>query len=317
LQRELDKKDPEDRYKIFDGVIDSISTISNDGFGNFVVQKLLEHGNPEQQKEIVEKLKGEVEGLATNKFGCRVMQRALQVLPSEEKVELVAGLKAKVADCIENQNANHVIQKIVEHMPDDCDFIIEALTRDSGDQISGHEYGCRVVQRCLEFCDHDRLDDLLRSVFNSIAKLAPDRHGNYVIQSVLSNAKREHVVRVINSVRENFVEFSKNKIASNVVEKALEAASSGKHADTLHQEYSNLYRAALGERGATKTPIHDLMHDKFGNFAVQKLMKFSRGDEKEDLHEFLKRAESDLNSSAPGRHIIAAMKKEWGDTSQI
>ena len=53
--------------------------LMRDVFGNYVVQKLLEHSTWQGKPKLAEKLKGQVLSLSMQMYGCRVVQTALQV----------------------------------------------------------------------------------------------------------------------------------------------------------------------------------------------------------------------------------------------
>ena len=49
-----------------------------DVFGNYVVQKFLEHGMPAQRSRLALALRGLVKHLSTQMYGCRVIQKAIE-----------------------------------------------------------------------------------------------------------------------------------------------------------------------------------------------------------------------------------------------
>lgn len=50
-----------------------------DVFGNYVIQKFLEHGSPEQRQCLADMMLKDVRRLSTHTYGCRVIQKALEV----------------------------------------------------------------------------------------------------------------------------------------------------------------------------------------------------------------------------------------------
>ncbi len=71
---------------IFQALLPAMSTLMQDMFGNYVVQKYLEFGTPEQRFAIVEKLQGKILSLTLHMYGCRVVQKALETLPPSQQV---------------------------------------------------------------------------------------------------------------------------------------------------------------------------------------------------------------------------------------
>lgn len=60
---------------------DRVLRLMRDVFGNYVVQKLLEHPSWKGQEKLAEKLQGQVLTLSQQMYGCRVVQTALTVCP--------------------------------------------------------------------------------------------------------------------------------------------------------------------------------------------------------------------------------------------
>lgn len=52
-----------------------------DVFGNYVIQKLLEHGSQVQKKILADKMRGQVVALSKQMYACRVVQKvSLRIL---------------------------------------------------------------------------------------------------------------------------------------------------------------------------------------------------------------------------------------------
>ena len=58
--------------------------LMTDQFGNYVIQKLLDHGGPEVRAALGQEIQGRVLELTINTFGCRIVQKALEVGPASE-----------------------------------------------------------------------------------------------------------------------------------------------------------------------------------------------------------------------------------------
>jgi len=301
-----DNATPAERDRIYEAALPSVATLAGDVFGNFVVQKIFERGTEEQQQGIVDKIHGGILKLATDKYGCRVVQKMLEMLPPEAQERLVAELEGKVIDCIENMHGNHVVQIMVKVMhPTSIDFIINDVAG-SADKMATHQYGCRVIQRLLERCPTDQLASLLGPLLSGIEKLATDRHGNYVVQCILEHGKTEDKKRIIGIVCKSFVQYAKNKVSSNVVEKCFAATTVGEDSADLAEEREQLYQIVL--RNSGDSPLRTLVNDKFGNYTVQSIIKYSRGKDREALKQMIQDMEPELRT-ATGKHIIACLKK--------
>ena len=76
-------------------------------------------------------------------------------------------LDGQVMRCVRDQNGNHVIQKIIECIPTPRILHILDSFLTCVVALSSHPFGCRVIQRILEYCqDHQRrgvvMDEILK-----------------------------------------------------------------------------------------------------------------------------------------------------------
>lgn len=183
----------------------------------------------------------------TNKicnFRCRVVQKALETLEDSDVPALISEFHNNVLSCIHDQNGNHVVQKCIEVM---CEKAREA--RDKGDtsqadfyedqiefivsdalgnvkELSCHPYGCRVLQRILEYCPEPNRSKALNEIAKCHRVLLDDQYGNYVIQHILQygrDSDRDSILDIV--VSNGVLLLSRQKFASNVVEKLLKYGS--------------------------------------------------------------------------------------------
>ncbi|CAE7309949.1 APUM5 [Symbiodinium sp. CCMP2456] len=291
----------EERAQIFERALPDVVHLANDAFGNFVVQKLFEVGTEEQQSALVSKVKGSILELAKDKYGCRVVQKMMESLPQQLKMDIASEIMDNVIECIEDMNGNHVIQKVVENL-DEVHFVIAAVSKSSetAESMASHIYGCRIIQRLLENCPLDRLDGILDPIVSAVGKLSKDKHANYVIQCILEKGRFEDKRSIVKAISKNVLDFSKNKVSSNVVEKCLEVTSDGPAAESLEEERAALYSAVLGSAGDQRAPINQLMTDKFGNYTAQRIIQYSRGEDWQELRRRIEVLEKDLKNSPTG-----------------
>ena len=240
IQQRLELSDPVEQQIVMKEVLPAIRRLRNDVFGNYVVQKLLDFGTPDMKREIRQTLEGEMLQLSLQMYGCRVVQKALEALDEEDLPRILMEFHHNVLSCIHDQNGNHVIQKCVEVLntrakkaeiagdPDRAAFLREQVDFIINDvlvntvTLSCHPYGCRVLQRILEHCDEPKKIIVLDEIKKCHQKLLDDQYGNYVIQHVLQFGRptdRDSILDII--VRNGLLGLSRQKFASNVVEKLL------------------------------------------------------------------------------------------------
>ena len=203
-----------------------------------------------------------------DKYGCRVVQKFLETLHEEDRQDFVTELLDKVIECIEDANGNHVIQKVVENMPKSSHIsaVIEAVAK-RAEEMALHQYGCRILQRLLENVDLDRLSGVLDPIVEATPRLSKDKHANYVTQCILERGRLEDKTKILKLITANVLEFAKNKVSSNVVEKCFEISTDGPDASKLVEERTALMSAVLGSSSDTRAPFAQLMTDKLLAFS--------------------------------------------------
>lgn len=162
---------------------------------------------------------------------------------------------------IRDGNGNHVVQKIVEVVPRcHLDFIMDAV-RGQVSALSAHSYGCRVIQRLLEYGTAEDKAVIMRELHAASHLLITDQYGNYVAQHVIKSGKADDSSKIIELVISDFLTLSKHKYASNVVEQCIERG-------TPAQRTSILKQLTGGKDGAQ--PLQILMKDQYGNYVIRK-----------------------------------------------
>jgi len=311
LQMTLKERNPQEVALIFDAMLPWVHKLATDQFGNFVVQVLLGEATAAHREELAERLRTEAVDLSNDKFGCRVVQKALEVMTPELQLKVVSDIKNNVVMCIKSMHGNHVIQACVKEMPvESLDWVIEVVEEEA-EFICSHMYGCRVVQRLCERCEKYQLAGMLSKAVSLVSKLARDQHGNYVVQCLLQHGRVEDKKNIIQAIQSHVIDYAQNKCSSNVVERCMEIAAEGEHAKELEECRQAFLRALIGSPGDSQSPLRVLMGDKFGNFIVQRMIKHSRGEDRELLRKELEAEEPTLQNTPSGRHILSSMKKEF------
>lgn len=240
IQQRLEMGDVNEQQIVMKEVLLAIRQLRNDVFGNYVVQKLLDFGTPQVKADIRDTLEGEMLQLSLQMYGCRVVQKALEALDEDDLPRLLREFHHNVLSCIHDQNGNHVIQKCIEvlngrakralamgdnhrasFLREQIEFIVDDVLVNTI-SLSCHPYGCRVLQRILEHCDHPKKIMVLDEIKKGHRTLLDDQYGNYVIQHVLQYGRETDRDSILGIVVENgLLGLSRQKFASNVVEKLL------------------------------------------------------------------------------------------------
>lgn len=188
--------------------------------------------------------------------------QALEHVLVEQQHEIVEELKPDIMRIVKDQNGNHVIQKIIQMVPQQCiPFIMDAF-QNQIESLASHNYGCRVIQRILEYGTEAEKKSLMTDLHACAAKLITDQYGNYVTQHIIAQGEPEDRQQIIQLVLQRLIVFSKHKFASNVVEKSIE------YGTTEDRRAIRCQITALHSDGTS--PLQLMMKDQFGNYVIRK-----------------------------------------------
>lgn len=308
IQQKLESASMEDKDSILKHALTDAQRLMTDVFGNYVVQKLLDHGGANAVKLIARELEGRMLVLSLHMYGCRVVQKALEVLEPASRSALVRELDGHVLKCIRDQNGNHVIQKCVELVePNSVQFIVDSVQGQSV-VLAGHSYGCRVVQRILEHGAPGQKAPIMLEIMSCIADLIKDQYGNYVIQHVVEHGTIEERSIIMNLVRGEVCQLSQHKFASNVVERCLQFGSM--------EERRVLIELLINGEGAPNTsPLNHLVRDQFGNYVVQRVLDVALLPQRERVVTILRAQVPAIKKYSYGKHIIARLEEHQGSST--
>ena len=160
-------------------------------------------------------------------------------------------------------HSNHVVQKVLQKLPrEHIDFVYDAV-RGKVFTLSTQQYGCRVIQRMIEQGTSKDKDFILEEFHRAAPKLVTDDWGNYVVQAVIKQGGPKARSEVIRLCIEQFLVFSKQKVASNVMEHCIEF---GEQEDRM--EIYHLIMNTRIEDGSGL--LQALWKDQFANYVVRK-----------------------------------------------
>lgn len=156
------------------------------------------------------------------------------------------------------------MQKAIERVPTEhIQFVIEAF-RGQVNILATHPYGCRVIQRILEYCKpHDQVA-VLEELHQCASMLITDQYGNYVTQHVIQHGKPEDRAKIIKIITGQLLTLSKHKFASNVVEKSIQFGTEEQRKAIVAQ------LTAIHSDGAS--PLQLMMKDQYGNYVIRRFI---------------------------------------------
>ncbi|KAJ4304099.1 mRNA binding protein puf3 [Collariella sp. IMI 366227] len=280
IQGRLESANSDEKEHVFHEIMPNAVQLMKCAFGNYVIQKLFEHGDQAHKKALARAMKGRVVELSTDKYACRVVQKALEYVLVDQQAELVKELEKDVLTVVESVHGNHVVSQIIAVVPrQHIDFIMDCL-KARVQQLSCHQYACRVIQRALEHGSETDKLDFMKEVHDCGPALLSDPYGNYVAQHVIVNGDPEDHARMVNLVMSQLVALAKSQCGSHVVERCILHG-------TLEERRAMRDLLTTSGEGADSL-LFQLMRDQFGNYVIQKLANSLQGPDKDEMIDKMK-----------------------------
>jgi len=187
--------------------------------------------------------------------------------------------------------------------------------------LSCHPYGCRVLQRILEHCTDDLKTRALDTIRKSHRVLLDDQYGNYVIQHVLQFGRdddRDSILGIV--VESGLLELSRQKFASNVVEKLLKYGN-GRMRNRIVREMLKVVEGKVTSASSAggvdgtgngknngSSVVLLMVRDAYANYVVQTTLDVvPEGEEKILLLEELNRNSALLRNYTFAKHIVTKL----------
>ena len=200
------------------------------------------------------------------------------------------------------------MQKAIERVPTEHIQFIIAAFKGQVHVLATHPYGCRVIQRILEYCKPQDQAGVLEELHLCASMLITDQYGNYVTQHVIQHGKPEDRAKIIKIITAQLLALSKHKFASNVVEKSIQFGTDEQRGAIVAQ------LTALHSDGTS--PLQLMMKDQYGNYVIRKYSFFKPSTHanllKEKLLAQLKGAERDAFVEDMKPQLISLKKYNYG-----
>ncbi|KAL5206773.1 hypothetical protein ABZP36_034982 [Zizania latifolia] len=306
IQQKLPTATPEEIFVVFKEILPHVVELVTDVFGNYVVQKMIELGAPFQRREITACFLRSALSLSCQLYGCRVVQRAVEYGDLDQKILIAKELNNDIMKCIHDPNANHVVQKCIEHIPPQfIHFFLEGMYGHVV-ELSVHPYGCRVIQRILEYFDDPSIQDIfLEEVIDEVCYLSKDQYANYVVQHILQHGKARMRSAVIKRFAGRVMAMSKQKFSSNVIEKCLIFGSYDDKQMVINEVLSTNDLITSGETDA----LQDMVNDQYANYVVQKVIETCDEWQRKLIIGRLRAHHSQLHNCTYAKHVVSRLER--------
>ncbi|PAN37210.1 hypothetical protein PAHAL_7G068600 [Panicum hallii] len=151
IQRVLEHcHDPATQSAIMNEIVQQTFHLTDDKFGNYVVQHVLDHGKPEERSSIIQKLSGQVVILSKQKFASNVIEKCLANGTPEERDSFIGEIISSgqtFQELMKDQFGNYVVQRVLQTCDDKYLEMILSSIKLHLSELKNYTYGKHIVAR--------------------------------------------------------------------------------------------------------------------------------------------------------------------------
>ena len=314
IQKKIEEKNNEFFSKFYEQIKNNLFEIFNDQYGNYVIQKFVEHCDKKILSLMLKKLyygpsiennynKNYLFEISINPYGTRALQKILDNLGnslSEEDINIILKFsQGNIYPMIKDINGNHVIQSIIENIKNKdyltsiykemCDNIIPIMKTKSG--------SCCVFPKIFNNINEEDCDKMINCIIDNIDKLINDENANFAIQKIIKLNKNFYNNKIFNYIQDKILKLSMQKFSSNVIECFIMNIPNIKDKIIAKIIESNI--------------IINLLCDKFGNYIIQKSLSNANSEDFNTIIKNIKNNAKLLKQSSHGKKIYEKLIKSY------
>ncbi|CAL9084458.1 unnamed protein product [Musa textilis] len=252
---------------LYHGVIDHVDELMDHPYGNYLMLKLLEVCSKEQTQRINVKLTADPNRfvrISLNAHGSKAVQSLIKMLGTAEQISLVIrSLHRGILALFLDPNGNRVINTLLESFPPEYNQVFFAAAARYCYQLATHQHGCSILQSCIRCSTGELRAELLKQTAAYGHHLSMDAYGNYVVQCLIDLKDPSTNTTLASQFRGNYVELSRQKSSSHVVEKCL---------DKFEEEH----QARIIYELASSPDFEQLLQDPYANYVIRSALALTK-----------------------------------------
>uniref|UniRef100_J3LVY3 PUM-HD domain-containing protein n=1 Tax=Oryza brachyantha TaxID=4533 RepID=J3LVY3_ORYBR len=151
IQRVLEHcHNPATQTAVMFEIVERAFDLTEDKFGNYVVQHVLQHGKPEERSSIIQKLSGHVVILSQQKYASNVVEKCLSFGTPDERDSLIREIVSSgqtFQALMKDQFGNYVVQRVLQTCDDKFLEVILSSIKMHLNELKNYTFGKHIVAR--------------------------------------------------------------------------------------------------------------------------------------------------------------------------
>ncbi|EDR23351.1 pumilio, putative [Entamoeba dispar SAW760] len=222
--------------------------------------------------------------------GSRTVQQSIEKGSEDERQKIWRALQDHIVELSSDLFANYVIQKALEFIPESRHIVPQKM-KGNVLRLTLHMYGCRVVQKAVEYVSMKDRRLLFEELRKSLVRCIEDQNGNHVIQKCVEKGDRQMVMDIVNALQGIVLECCKHPYGCRVVQRVIESVD---------------YDCVTELLQVIEPHSLDLTEDQYGNYVVQNVLE--RGYPN-DRHNILQQIKGNIVRLSMGKYSSNVIEK--------
>ncbi|KAF3833829.1 hypothetical protein F7725_025033 [Dissostichus mawsoni] len=165
---------------------------------------------------------------------------------------------------------NYVIQKFFEFGSLDQKLALAERIRGHVLSLALQMYGCRVIQKALEFIPSDQqvISEMVRELDGHVLKCVKDQNGNHVVQKCIECVQPHALHFIIDAFKGQVFALSTHPYGCRVIQRILEHCLPEQTLPILEELHQH---------------TEQLVQDQYGNYVIQHVLEHGRAEDKSKI----------------------------------
>uniref|UniRef100_A0A8C2H8B5 Pumilio homolog 1 n=1 Tax=Cyprinus carpio TaxID=7962 RepID=A0A8C2H8B5_CYPCA len=206
----------------------------------------------------------------TNWIVCRFIQLKLERASPAERQLVFNEILQAAYQLMVDVFGNYVIQKFFEFGSLDQKLALAERIRGHVLSLALQMYGCRVIQKALEFIPSDQqvINEMVRELDGHVLKCVKDQNGNHVVQKCIECVQPHALQFIIDAFKGQVFALSTHPYGCRVIQRILEHCLPEQTLSILEEIHQH---------------TEQLVQDQYGNYVIQHVLEHGRAEDKSKI----------------------------------
>uniref|UniRef100_A0A3Q2YPG8 Pumilio homolog 1 n=1 Tax=Hippocampus comes TaxID=109280 RepID=A0A3Q2YPG8_HIPCM len=213
---------------------------------------------------------GHIMEFSQDQHGSRFIQLKLERASPAERQLVFSEILQAAYQLMVDVFGNYVIQKFFEFGSLDQKLALAERIRGHVLSLALQMYGCRVIQKALEFIPSEQqvISEMVRELDGHVLKCVKDQNGNHVVQKCIECVQPHALHFIIDAFKGQVFALSTHPYGCRVIQRILEHCLPEQTLPILEELHQH---------------TEQLVQDQYGNYVIQHVLEHGRAEDKSKI----------------------------------